>query len=184
MPKNIHAVALGKKGGLAGRGSPKARSSEHYSRISRMYWSNKKTPNYGDGKSKCSRCGEIKPLELFRKSSAKKSGFTCYCKICSGKYIQESKSKKSSHYIDLQRKFRERHPDTYWIRNKDNPEFISKRKRRVANYTRLNKHKKAAHNMVAKAIKTGRLAKPVICSKCEKNAKRIEGHHPDYSKPL
>lgn len=33
------------------------------------------------------------------------------------------------------------------------------------------------------ALKTGRLINPKICSECGKRG-RIEGHHPDYSKPL
>lgn len=44
--------------------------------------------------------------------------------------------------------------------------------------------KNKARQAVAYAVKTGKLIKPDICTHCKKYAKRIEGHHMDYSKPL
>jgi predicted SnoaL-like aldol condensation-catalyzing enzyme len=41
----------------------------------------------------------------------------------------------------------------------------------------------AAHSKVARAIKSGRLVRPVKCDKCSTKGKVI-GHHHDYNKPL
>lgn len=43
--------------------------------------------------------------------------------------------------------------------------------------------KQAARQKVYKAVKSGDLLKPDSCSKCGSFA-NIQGHHPDYSKPL
>ena len=46
--------------------------------------------------------------------------------------------------------------------------------------------KKAANDLVAKAIKSGRLIKPLECSKCKNIPPRrqLHAHHHDYYKPL
>lgn len=34
------------------------------------------------------------------------------------------------------------------------------------------------------AVSAGKIKRPVKCSRCDQPHKRIEGHHPDYTKPL
>ena len=46
-----------------------------------------------------------------------------------------------------------------------------------------NQDKRAAHNLLNSAVKSGRVRKPDKCSKCGEGG-RIEGHHTDYTKPL
>jgi hypothetical protein len=46
-----------------------------------------------------------------------------------------------------------------------------------------NPTKRTAHNILWRAIRKGEIMKPDACSKCGREV-RIEGHHPDYSKPL
>jgi hypothetical protein len=41
MAKNIHAVALGKKGGKSGRGAAKARTTEQARKAATARWTNK-----------------------------------------------------------------------------------------------------------------------------------------------
>jgi hypothetical protein len=50
-------------------------------------------------------------------------------------------------------------------------------------YRRINPEKIAAKQMVNKAVKDGSLIKSGTCEKCGASG-RIEGHHPDYSKPM
>jgi hypothetical protein len=55
---------------------------------------------------------------------------------------------------------------------------------RAAKWYAANKHKRAAHDKVSKALSSGRLVKPEACQSCGASCARIEGHHKDYSKPL
>ena len=41
-----------------------------------------------------------------------------------------------------------------------------------------------AHQRVAEAVRTGKIARPDRCTRCGRSAKRIEGHHDNYQKPL
>ena len=43
--------------------------------------------------------------------------------------------------------------------------------------------KRKAHSAFSRAIREGRLVRPSACSGCG-GEKRVEGHHPDYSRPL
>ena len=43
--------------------------------------------------------------------------------------------------------------------------------------------KQWARSDLASALKTGKLTRPAMCSRCFESGV-IEGHHPDYSKPL
>ena len=53
-------------------------------------------------------------------------------------------------------------------------------------YSKYNSEKIKAHNIIKYAIQTGKIIKPTICEHCKKEfpIKDIDGHHPDYSKPL
>ena len=44
--------------------------------------------------------------------------------------------------------------------------------------------KAQARTLLNQAVKDGKVKKPKVCSRCKTNPSRIEGHHPDYSKPL
>lgn len=46
-----------------------------------------------------------------------------------------------------------------------------------------DKEKRKANQIVNKAVKEGRLKKPLSCKKCKK-VNKIVGHHDDYSRPL
>lgn len=63
---------------------------------------------------------------------------------------------------------------------KENPEKFAAQVRR---YYAENKEKIKAQKAVRKAVKTGQIIKPENCQHCGKTG-RIDGHHPDYLKPL
>lgn len=52
------------------------------------------------------------------------------------------------------------------------------------NYHRNRKHVPSANKKLFYAVKKGDISKPTVCSRCGIEGKRIEGHHPDYKKPL
>jgi hypothetical protein len=50
--------------------------------------------------------------------------------------------------------------------------------------TRTLTAQELAPAIVAKALREGRLVRPAACSKCGTTRRMIQGHHPDYDKPL
>lgn len=48
----------------------------------------------------------------------------------------------------------------------------------------INKEKARCHHQLQKAVREGRVLKSNSCQTCGAVGIRIEGHHPDYSKPL
>jgi len=65
--------------------------------------------------------------------------------------------------------------------------YKGKYKERFIRHARLyrikNPIKYRARYYLYNAVKSGKILKPLICSKCKKKTK-IEAHHSDYSKPL
>ena len=47
-----------------------------------------------------------------------------------------------------------------------------------------NREKDAAHRRLYRAVKAGKITKPLECSVCNQAHDHIHGHHDDYSKPL
>lgn len=50
-------------------------------------------------------------------------------------------------------------------------------------FRRYDKFKQQAHRKVYRAVMSGCLIRPTICSRCQKS-KPLHAHHRDYSKPL
>lgn len=53
----------------------------------------------------------------------------------------------------------------------------------VKHFKSANPEKARAHQIVAAAIRSGRLIRPAACSECSRSC-RAEAHHEDYSRPL
>jgi len=62
----------------------------------------------------------------------------------------------------------------------DNPD---KAKECATRYRKKYPEKTYAHSVLNSAIEDGKITRAKICEEC-KSHKDIEGHHPDYSKPL
>lgn len=61
--------------------------------------------------------------------------------------------------------------------------MLATRENRQADPRAYYRAQQAAGRAVLKAIQAGELVRPAVCSRCG-GGKRIEAHHPDYSKPL
>lgn len=145
---------------------------------------------------KCSKCKELKPLNLFHKDKARKDGKYPFCKSCkcriARKYhvdqknktcvkSQEARVKKKAY----QKEYREK--DENKIRGKITSKLYRLKpevKTRIKEYkaTPAAQFKNKARNLVHTAINNGTLKKSP-CTICG-TTKDVQMHHEDYLKPL
>lgn len=113
----------------------------------------------------CFKCGKTLPLDAFYKHSQMGDGHLNKCKECTKKDAHERRFGKNREKIlayDRARGSRQTADD-------------------VRSYRAANSEKWAAHIAVSNAVKKGILVKtPCVCC----GEQRVEGHHPDYSRPL
>lgn len=148
----------------------------------------------------CRKCGAVKPLDSFYKQSARTDGHASNCKTCSDT-INREYVKRNAEHIKAVRKVRNaRNPEPARLRAKvwrlENPErnAESTKKWKSDNPERwyesakkwylANPEKKKVHRQLRKAVLKGEVIKVNTCQACGVIDARIEGHHPDYSKPL
>jgi hypothetical protein len=129
---------------------------------------------------KCARCGETKTLGQFHKNKAAKDGHCEVCKICAiartRQWYAENPERVRRWHLENPERLRE-HRKT-WL--KKNPEFRSQANKR---YRTKHPQKIKAHMVLNYAVTSGKIIRPETCISCGAGG-RIEGHHPDYSKPL
>lgn len=140
---------------------------------------------------KCPKCNIVKCLSDFHKCAKSKDGRQCYCKSCNKKYIIANYRLygESEAYKKAKRKYRQsekgkatkRLGQMRYQKGKVGKLTHSKN---VQKYRKRHPQKRKAQQIVAYAIKTGKLPKANIlkCTYCSHQAEQY--HHPDYSKPL
>jgi hypothetical protein len=116
----------------------------------------------------CGLCKERKPVGAFHRDRSRSDGLQSYCKDCR-KTIEKNRRRNPVERARSVQLWRQRHPERAAAKGRE----FRKRRPEIVN----------AHNAVARALKTGRLTKPESCEACGAGG-RLEGHHPDYSKPL
>ena len=119
----------------------------------------------------CFKCGTEKPLTEFYKHAQMGDGHLNKCKECTKLDVSKNYRDNVEHY-----------------RNYDRERFTQPgRKAQLKTYHQRRRKKYperyAAHVAVCNAVRDGRLTRPDTCTKCGSTTK-IQGHHPDYSKPL
>lgn len=130
----------------------------------------------------CKICKTIKSLSEFGKSKTGKYGHDAQCKKCryiktgrdyflrnKEKCYENAKKWHANNREHINAKTRERYAE-------DNSVIIERDRRHA--------EKKKAQHLVQTHVRRGKITKPTICSICNCESKRIEGHHADYSKPL
>lgn len=139
--------------------------------------------------AECARCKIDKPLEMMGKKIKDKCK-RCIRIVSQNRYKLSEKGKEKTEREKLQRRlsgydvkrYREKYSENLkGKRKKNDPE-----KMKVYRKSTVEKHpeKNKAGNKLRLAVFKGRIQKPKKCQKCDYEAKRIEGHHMDYSKPL
>lgn len=115
---------------------------------------------------KCSVCKTEKSLDSFYKNTAGSELLMSRCKVC---------------HIRLGKERRQKNPEQSRAQGRRN---YSLRREAVLGYLKgyrtRNLFRKRAQNKVQKALLKGKLARtPCFCGN-----EKVDGHHPDYSKPL
>ena len=110
----------------------------------------------------CNKCKEDKSVAEFHKDHRnKKDGLQGWCKDCVRLYGQSEAGKRSDRKYSRSEKGREADRKHYY----NSPE------------------KAKALNALNHAIRDGKINRPDFCESCFQE-KFVEGHHPDYDKPL
>lgn len=130
----------------------------------------------------CRICKKIKHLEEFSRSKTGKYGYDAQCKKCryarTGRaYFLKNKEKCYENAAKWNKKNR-------GVVNKRTRERYAIDKTHIIERDRRHAEKKKAQHLVQTYVNRGKIIKPKICSICNCESKRIEGHHADYSKPL
>ena len=126
----------------------------------------------------CSGCNQNKDLAMFGKDLSKDDGLSYRCKACLSAYQKARRDllnadkppdwkRKTQDMAAYQREWLAKHPGYHTHRKK---EWYAK-----------NKERQSVRYKVKYALKTGKLVKTPcqVCGELE-----VQGHHPDYSRPL
>jgi hypothetical protein len=130
----------------------------------------------------CTICKLIKPLEEFGKSPKGKYGHDAQCKKC--RYAKTGRA----HFLRNKEKCYE-NAAKWHAKNRDHINEKSREryaidKSPIIERDRRHAEKIKAQHLVQTYVRRGKILKPKICSICNCESKKIEGHHADYSKPL
>lgn len=126
----------------------------------------------------CNKCGEIKELTEFYRSSISNSGLCPACKQCAKKYRDENKEKINFYSKEY------RKTDACKIAKKKYQQTEAGRagqREGHKKYQAKHPEKRYAQIKANNAIRDGRLFRQP-CGTC--GNKKVEAHHEDYSKPL
>ena len=121
----------------------------------------------------CPLCKRWLPLKAYYKDKRTTNGGTSRCKTC---HMETSLRTRDP---DNTRRLRREHMRRARARN---PEKFRARDRIASRRYRQTPRVLCRHALNA-AVRRGDIIRPSSCSQCGCNGK-IEGHHPDYSKPL
>lgn len=117
---------------------------------------------------KCKRCLLELPLESFYKYEKMADGYLSYCKRCSLKRMRIYTKRSATKIRERNRRYMESGRATI--------KTLENRRKHPERYR--------ARQLLRNAIRRGEITK-TRCHTCgNENAKQLDGHHPDYSKPL
>lgn len=122
----------------------------------------------------CTKCGQTKTIVEFRNDRTRKDGKFPWCAECHRedarrRWEEKKKANNCRYKFDLE-----------YRRNKACNFDPEKQKE----YRWNNKEKYYARTKLGNALRDGKIEKPINCSRCHRFSDIIEGHHPDYTKPL
>jgi len=133
----------------------------------------------------CSRCHEQKPRADFYRDKRASDGLNSHCKSCHVVATQAYKAADPQRRKAQDDAWRAAHVqrvraarDTYDERNPDYRRAV------IRDWRTRHPDRARAHNILNRAVRSGRLQPASECATCGISGVTIEGHHPDYSKAL
>lgn len=121
----------------------------------------------------CRKCTKEKLLGEFYEHSGMTDGHLNECKDC-------VKSRVRKHRAVNVEEHRERDQVRYATSERRRQQHAEALRRSIANHPERQRARMILNN----AVRAGKLERPEVCSRCKKVKPRIQGHHPDYTKPL
>ncbi len=121
----------------------------------------------------CSVCRKWKSGVYFYNDSRTSNGLKSQCVKCHTRNSVKTRDKINARRINREYARRAR---------KANPENF-REKERFAAQKRVKGPAYKAYQILHKAVKTGKIQKPLRCEECNKKYK-LSAHHEDYTKPL
>ena len=115
---------------------------------------------------RCFKCGVEKPLEDFYRHPTMGDGRLGKCKVCTRRDVQENYQRRRPQYLRYEKK-----------RYRNNPA----RRAGIAESQKRHPDRERARHQLHNALARGKITKEP-CAVC--GAKKVDGHHADYSKPL
>lgn len=100
--------------------------------------------------------------------------------LCYASSMYRTPEQMKNYAVDKQAKLRQRSHDYYHNVIKKNPELWLKMRQSIEQWRLKNPEKRKAHNIVANALKSGRMVrgKCLVCG-----LEKVQAHHEDYSQP-
>lgn len=114
----------------------------------------------------CTKCGQLLELAAFYRHPGMRDGRLNKCKECHKADVNANRREHVERYRAYDRARGSRQGADY-----------------VREHRRQHPERTAAHNAVARALRSGRLVKPCACWHCG-STRQVVGHHADYSAPL
>lgn len=134
---------------------------------------------------KCSSC-TYKPLSEFHKYARSKDGLQSCCKVCNiastVAYKKTDAGKATAAKADAKYKKTGKRK-AYLAKYKKTDAAKLSQSKATDKYKAANPIKDKAKRLLGHAIESGKVTKPLACSKCT-ITKRLDGHHDDYALPL
>lgn len=116
----------------------------------------------------CSRCLRVREITDFPPRSSCALGRERVCRPCCRKRAHENRARRAETRAATNKRYKEKHRDG-----------VADRQRQWV----ANNPFKAVEQVLQRAVRAGKIVRPDKCSRCAARG-RIEGHHPDYGKPL
>jgi hypothetical protein len=134
---------------------------------------------------KCFKCGKEKPLDEFYRHRQMMDGHLNKCKECTKKDSNKYRAENLDKCRAYDRK-RSSLPHRVSLRKKVTKTWIEdgRHTATVTRYRKRHPDRYRAHNKVNNATRNSKLERITVCSRCGMETKNIQGHHPDYTRPL